>query len=109
MGTNPDMHLLSITWGPPCRSAAMATLPWMTTGMRCSGLTGGSLWALGCLLSSMHKFDVTSGHVLEHMTMHKAHGKRMLVWAAGVLRCVSSRAHSSHRDCLGQGWHDRVG
>ena len=101
-------RLLSITWGPPCRSAAMATLPWTTTGTRCSGPTRGSLRAPGCSLSSVHKFDVASGRVLERMTTHKARGERMLVWAAGMLGCVSSRAHGGRSDCLGQGRHDRV-
>ena len=101
-------HLLSITWGPPCHSTAMTTLPWMTMGTRHSGLTCGSLQALGCLLSSMHKFDIALGHVLERMTTHKACGEHMLVWAAGMLGCVSSRACSGCSDCLGQGRRDRV-
>ena len=42
------------------------------------------------MLRSMHKFDIASGRVLEHMTTHKVCSERMLMWVAGILGYVSS-------------------
>ena len=77
-------RLLRIAWGPPVprRDAA-------------DGAQWADAWLVaGCADSSVRKFDVASGRVLERMTAHRARGERTLVWAAGVLGCVSPRARS---------------
>lgn len=39
----------------------------------------------GCSDSSLRKWDVLSGRVLDRMSVDKLRGERTLVWAIGVL------------------------
>ena len=40
----------------------------------------------GCSDSSLRKWDVSSGRILDRMGTDKVKGERTLVWAVGVLR-----------------------
>jgi U3 small nucleolar RNA-associated protein 4 len=78
-------RLLCIAWGPPMKKIS----PPRDTGVDSSeeeedGWTDTWLVA-GCSDSSLRKFDVSSGRVLDRMTTDKARGERTLVWAIGVL------------------------
>lgn len=80
-------RLLSIAWGPPVRKL----VPRREAGGESSSEEDeGNGWAdswivAGCSDSSLRKFDVSSGRVLDRMTTDKARGERTLVWAIGVL------------------------
>lgn len=47
----------------------------------------------GCSDSSLRKWDISSGMILERMGTDKLKGERTLVWAVGVLRYMSVRPH----------------
>ena len=81
-------RILALAWGPP--------LPW-GTGEHTSALREGDSsdededewqdsWIVaGCSDSSLRKWDVSSGRILDRMGTDKIRGERTLVWAVGVL------------------------
>ncbi|KAI0005474.1 WD40-repeat-containing domain protein [Russula compacta] len=81
-------RILALAWGPP--------LPW-GTAERTSALREGDSsdededewqdsWIVaGCSDSSLRKWDVSSGRILDRMGTDKIRGERTLVWAVGVL------------------------
>lgn len=83
-------RLLSIAWGPPVRKVVPrrgAEEDFSSDDEDDDGWT--DAWIVtGCSDSSLRKFDVLSGRVLDRMTTDKARGERTLVWAVGVLGCV---------------------
>ena len=85
-------RILSLAWGPP--------LPRRNGGLRTSNIRkeGDSdssdededewkdSWVVaGCSDSSLRKWDVSSGKVLDRMGTDKIRGERTLVWTVGVL------------------------
>jgi len=91
-------RLLSIAWGPPVPRQTSKQTPhdddsndenddgddddWTDSWL----VTGGSD-------SSLRKWDVATGRVLDRMGTDKMRGERTLVWAVGVLGRVASQAH----------------
>ncbi|KAH8835371.1 WD40-repeat-containing domain protein [Flagelloscypha sp. PMI_526] len=61
-------RILSLAWGPP------------------SDLTWSDSWIVaGCSDSSLRKWDLATGRLLEKMSVDKLRGERTLVWSIGVL------------------------
>jgi U3 small nucleolar RNA-associated protein 4 len=88
-------RLLSIAWGPPV--PRQSSRPVARSGGDDSSSeedeTDGwvdSWLVAGCSDSSLRKFDVASGRVLDRMATDKSRGERTLVWAIGVLGYVLS-------------------
>lgn len=80
-------RLLSIAWGPPIVRQTMASdagsgsdsedeneFEWADSWL----VTGGSD-------SSLRKWDITTGRMLDRMSTDKMRGERTLVWTVGVL------------------------
>ncbi|KAF8499460.1 WD40-repeat-containing domain protein [Gautieria morchelliformis] len=79
-------RLLCIAWGPPMKKIP----PRREAGEDSSEEDEDDGWTdtwlvAGCSDSSLRKFDISSGRVLDRMTTDKARGERTLVWSIGVL------------------------
>lgn len=83
-------RLLSIAWGPPVMKLASRHRISEDSSSDDDDDDDDDVWAdswlvAGCSDSSLRKFDVSSGRVVDRMTTDKARGERTLVWAIGVL------------------------
>jgi U3 small nucleolar RNA-associated protein 4 len=80
-------RLLSIAWGPPIKKIPPLRVVDEDSSSDDNEEEGWSdSWLVaGCSDSSLRKFDVSSGRVIERMTTDKTRGERTLVWAIGVL------------------------
>ena len=80
-------RLLSIAWGPPIKKLPSQREVGENSSSDDEEDEGWSdSWLVaGCSDSSLRKFDVSSGRVVDRMTTDKARGERTLVWAIGVL------------------------
>ncbi len=91
--------MLSIAWGPPKSKTKVDTDPkvefsddddddddddwsdsWLVTG---------------CSDSSLRKWDVATGRMIDRMGTNKVRGERTLVWTVGVLGLVRHFSHLS--------------
>ncbi|TFK23110.1 U3 small nucleolar RNA-associated protein 4 [Coprinopsis marcescibilis] len=84
-------RMLSIAWGPPIPKASRT--PKKTTNVSDSDDSDDddddewvdSWLVTGCSDSSLRKWDVKTGQLLERMGTDKVRGERTLVWSVGVL------------------------
>lgn len=81
-------RILSLAWGPP-RFVPKVTSPGSDTSDSDDDdeeLRWKDIYLVaGCSDSSIRKWDLSSGRVLERMTTDQVRGEKTLVWAVGVL------------------------
>ena len=83
-------RILTLAWGPPFLQERKGRVP-TTHGQDDSSEEDEDEWqdswiVAGCSDSSLRKWDVSSGRILDRMGTDKVKGERTLVWAVGVLR-----------------------
>jgi len=85
-------RILSLAWGPPLprRNGGLPTSNIRKEGDSDSSDEDEDEWkdswvVAGCSDSSLRKWDVSSGKVLDRMGTDKIRGERTLVWTVGVL------------------------
>ena len=84
-------RVLSLAWGP-----ATPRLPQTAPKTQDSDESDdedGDAWTdswlvAGCSDSSLRRYDLASGQIMERMGTDKVRGERTLVWTVGVLGCV---------------------
>ena len=84
-------RMLSLSWSPPRYSAKPPSRESESSGSEDND--DESRWkdsylVAGCSDSSIRKWDVTSGRVLERITTDQVRGEKTLVWAVQVLAYV---------------------
>ncbi|KAI9460248.1 WD40 repeat-like protein [Lactarius psammicola] len=82
-------RILTLAWGPPFLRGSRDRVP-TTHDQDDSSDEDEDEWqdswiVAGCSDSSMRKWDVSSGRILDRMGTDKVKGERTLVWAVGVL------------------------
>jgi U3 small nucleolar RNA-associated protein 4 len=88
-------RLLSIAWGPPIPRQAKAVINTTSNDGSDSDEDDEDDWNDSWLVtggsdSSLRKWDVATGRVLDRMGTDKMRGERTLVWTVGVLGSVIS-------------------
>lgn len=90
-------RILSIAWGPPLPRQAQAKPRSPKNGSSLSDNDSDDdsdddeddwkdSWLItGCSDSSLRKWDVETGRVIERMAVDKIRGERTLVWVVGIL------------------------
>jgi U3 small nucleolar RNA-associated protein 4 len=90
-------RILSVAWGPPVapqkRKLATVDADGMEEEESSEDEEGDDEWSdewlvTGCSDSSLRKWDVKSGRVVERMSTDRTRNEPTLVWAVGVLSCV---------------------
>jgi U3 small nucleolar RNA-associated protein 4 len=91
-------RLLSVAWGPPVlqHSSEEKDQDVMDEDEESSQETDYEDWSdqwlvAGCSDSSLRKWDVVAGRVLDRMTTDKVRGEQTLVWSVGVIGSVLSK------------------
>ena len=82
--------MLSIAWGPPKRKTKKDTdsKPESSDDDDDDNEWSDSWLVTGCSDSSLRKWDVTTGRMIDRMGTNKMRGERTLVWTVGVLGLV---------------------
>ncbi|PVG01220.1 WD40 repeat-like protein [Serendipita vermifera] len=79
-------RILSIAWGPPRKTGHTRSRTQMGESDEDEDDSWEDYWLVtGCSDSSLRKWDVKSGRVLDKMTVDRTRSERTLVWAVGVL------------------------
>ena len=79
-------RILSIAWGPPVPRQSKPQAKGADSDSDDDDDEWTDSWLVtGCSDSSLRKWDLPTGRVLERMGMDKVRGERTLVWAVGVL------------------------
>ncbi|KAH9487140.1 U3 small nucleolar RNA-associated protein 4-like protein [Psilocybe cubensis] len=83
-------RMLSIAWGPPIPRQRQAKKAQEFDGDSSSDDDEEDDWTdswlvTGCSDSSLRKWDISTGRVIERMGVDKVRGERTLVWTVGVL------------------------
>lgn len=122
-------RILSLAWGPPVPPQPKSTKKSFSNPR--AGVDGNDEsdsdsdeeedewkdeWIVaGCSDSSLRKWDVSSGRVLEKMGTDKVRGERTLVWTVAVIGCVFPpylelpEKEELSVACRIQGWNDHLG
>ena len=84
-------RVLSLAWGPATPRTSSNTAPASDSDE--SDDEGSDAWTdswlvAGCSDSSLRRYDLASGQILERMGTDKVRGERTLVWTVGVLGYV---------------------
>jgi U3 small nucleolar RNA-associated protein 4 len=92
-------RLLSVAWGPPVLQHTSEEKKTTDEDEESSQETDYEDWSdqwlvAGCSDSSLRKWDVMTGRVLDRMTTDKIRGEQTLVWTVGVVgsvfpKCIS--------------------
>lgn len=89
-------RILSIAWGPPKHKTKKNSDP-MADSDDDDDEWNDSWLVTGCSDSSLRKWDVSTGRMIDRMGTNKIRGERTLVWTVGVLGLVSNLFFSLSR------------
>ena len=79
-------RILSIVWGPPTLRRAESKTQDTSSDDEDNDAEWIDNWIVtGGSDSALRKWDVSSGRVLDRMSVDRARGERTLVWAVGIL------------------------
>ena len=79
-------RMLSIAWGPPKNKSKKDSDPKAESSDDDEEEEWSDSWLVtGCSDSSLRKWDVSTGRMIDRMGINKLRGERTLVWTVGVL------------------------
>lgn len=82
-------RILSIAWGPPKKKTKKDSDPKAESSDDDDDDEWSDSWLVtGCSDSSLRKWDVATGRMIDRMGTNKMRGERTLVWTVGVLGLV---------------------